>query len=58
MITIGIFMFALLVPIQIVRERAWRKEHAGEELSRELMIGRYVFAAMGAVIVLAALIGP
>ena len=57
MLAIGIFVFVLLAPWQVVRERAWRREHAGEALSRELHYGRYVFAALALMIAISSLTG-
>lgn len=57
MVIIGFLIFLSLAPAQFWRERAWRQEHPGEPLSKELRYGRYIFATMGVVIVLAFLIG-
>ena len=54
MLAIGIFVFVLLAPWQVVRERAWRREHANEAVSRELRYGRYVFAALALMIAISA----
>ncbi len=57
MVIIGFLIFLSFAPMQFWRERAWRHEHPGEPLSKELRYGRYIFGFMAAVIVLAFLIG-
>jgi hypothetical protein len=57
MLAIGIFVFVLLAPWQVLRKRAWRREHANEPVSRELRYGRYVFAGLALMIAISSLAG-
>ncbi len=57
MLAIGIFVFVLLAPWQVLRERAWRREHPDEAVSRELRYGRYVFAGLALMIAISSLAG-
>jgi hypothetical protein len=41
----------------VLRERAWRREHANEPVSRELRYGRYVFAGLALMIAISSLAG-
>lgn len=58
MIIIGLVLFFIFAPVQILRERAWHRQHGRDApLSRELWWGRAVFAMMALTIVLTLIFG-
>jgi hypothetical protein len=51
-VVIGLVLFLLVVPAQIYRERLFRRQHGPDvPLPRELRYGRFVYGAMGIVLV-------
>lgn len=58
MIIIGLVLFFIFAPVQIVRERSWRRHHGADApLSRELRWGRVVFGVMAVMIVVSLILG-
>jgi hypothetical protein len=57
-IIIGLVLFFIFAPVQILRERAWQRQHGpNAPLSRELWWGRAIFGAMALTIVLSLILG-
>jgi len=57
-IIIGLVLFFVFAPVQIVRERSWHRHHGpNAPLSRELRWGRVIFALMALTIVISLILG-